>query len=81
MGGLPPPPTPCFFNTMQANFKYLRTSKEPIWTLSEPVTKVFANGGAAPPPTPQLFFCTMQARKSHHQHKNCVKHVVVVAFF
>ena len=30
---------------------------EPMWTLSEPVIKVFANGaGAAPSPTPPLFF-------------------------
>ena len=37
--------------TMQANFKYLRTSKDrthmPIWTFSEPVIKVFANAGDA----------------------------------
>ena len=30
---------------------------EPIWTLSEPVIKVFAmGGGLRPPPTPPLFF-------------------------
>ena len=31
---------------------------EPIWTLSEPVIKVFVNGGGgrSPPPTPLLFF-------------------------
>ena len=64
-GRCAPNPLLCF-NTMQAGFKYLRTSKDRthimgIWTLSEPVIKVFANGGgAAPRPTPPLFFCAMQ---------------------
>ena len=87
---------------------------EPIWTLSEPVIKVFANWGGCAPPTPPLFFdamhagfqkprtrdkgvckwggCapptprffnTMQAgfsRKNRTINKNCVKHVVVMAF-
>ena len=35
---------------------------EPIWILSEPVIKVFANcGGAAVPPTPPLLLYAMQA--------------------
>ena len=87
---------------------------EPIWTLSEPVIKVFVNGGGgrSPPPTPLLFFftpcrlvfknpepvikmfapppppptprffCAMQAvfQENRTINKNCVKHVVVVAF-
>ena len=34
---------------------------EPIWTLSEPVIKVFANWGGCAPPTPPLFFDAMHA--------------------
>ena len=41
--------------------------------------KVFADGGAAPPPTPPLFYA-MQAGDQENR-KNCVKHVVVMAFF
>ena len=82
---------------------------EPIWTLSEPVIKVFENGGrarffspcrlvfknpepvikmfangggCAPPPNPPLFLrhagCLSRNRTNN---KNCVKHVVALAFF
>ena len=39
----------------------LAAKTKPIWTLSEPVIKVFANGGGLPPPQPPRFFLAMQA--------------------
>ena len=65
-GGLRPhpPPTPRFFLTpcRLTSSIFAPAKTEPIWTLSEPVIKVFANGwGCAPPPPPQpprFFFLT-----------------------
>ena len=64
-GGLRPRPTPRFFNTMQANFKYLRTSKDrthmdPLRTRDKGVCK-WGGGCALRPPTPPLFFDATQA--------------------
>ena len=110
MVGAAPPPTPRRLTS--SIFAPAKTG--PIWTLSEPVTKVFANGGGSPP-TPPLFFLmpyrfknpepvingvcklgglrpphhpprlknTMQpgSQESRTINKNCIKHVVVMAFF
>ena len=54
----------------------------PIWTLSEPVIKVFANGGGSAPAQPPQLFYAMQAGFQEHRaiNTNCVKHVVVTEF-
>ena len=56
-----------------------------VFKNPEPVIKMFANGGScpAPRPNPPAFFCAMQAvfQKNRTINKNCVKHVVVMAFF
>ena len=70
-GGRSPPPTPLlFFNAMQAGFQKPRTRDKDVCAPPPP-----------PPPTPR-FFCAMQAvfQENRTINKNCVKHVVVVAF-
>ena len=71
---------------MQANFKYLRTSKDrthmdPLRTRDKGVGK-WVGLRPPPPPNPPAFFNTMQAgfQENHTINKNCVKHVVVMAF-
>ena len=60
-GGCAPAQPPAFLTPCRLTSSIFAPEKtEPIWTLSEPVIKVFANGGGLrpPPPNPPAFFLT-----------------------
>ena len=61
-----------FFYAMQAGFQKPRTRDKDV-----------CKWGGAAPPHPPAFFCAMQAifQENRTINKNCVKHVVVMAFF
>ena len=69
----PPPPTPrLLFCAMRAGFQKPRTRDTGV-----------CKWGGLRPSNPGAFFDTMQAgfQENHTINKNCVKHVVVMAFF
>ena len=68
----------------------LPAKTEPIWTLTEPVTKTLClqmgGGGLRPPPTPlppRLSFQAVQAcvQEHHTMNKTCTKHKTVLELF